>query len=260
MSGKLHLVGSPIGNPIDVSQRLTESLLNAKYICVEDPDRFIQFCDNYNLYHSAELIDICYSENNDREFNIKQRIIDILNSGEDVYIISDEGMPALADPGKIIIDEAIKNGIELVISPGPSTVLAAASVANVLNNFIFEGFMPFDDGHRHDRFKFLQTSYSPMIFLLHNPNSRPIDTDDKIHVLHNCSNADFFINDAIQFFGENRLAVFCIDLTTAKQKIIRGTLKEVKNYILDNIPMPGNLCIVIDGYLNNMYKYFSDVK
>lgn len=255
MNGKLYLVGSPIGNPIDISQRLTQSLLNAKYICVEDPDRFMQFCNDYNLHHNAELIDICYSENNDREFNIKQKVIDILKSGNDVYIISDEGMPALADPGKIIIDASIENNIELVISPGPSTVIAAASVANILNNFIFEGFMPFNDKHRHDRFKFLQTSYTPMIFLLHNPNSRPIDTENKVHVLHSCSDFDFFLDEAIKYFGEDRWAVFCIDLTTKKQKIVRGPLKEIKKYTIDNHPIIGNLCIVIDGYSNNMYNY-----
>lgn len=249
MYGKLYLVGSPIGNSLDVSKRLLDAFSDAKYICVEDIDRFKEYCNLNNFYYSAELIDICFSLNNNREMNIKEKIILLLKGGEDVYIISDEGMPGLADPGEILVKEAIKNNIEIVTTPGPSTVVAAASVCNVLNNFIFEGFMSNTNSDRHEKFKFLQTSPVPMIFLLHNPNTRPIDSDDKIHMIHNCFDADVFIKECISFFGEDRRAVLCIDLTTSKQKVIRGLLKDIEEYLLNNKVL-GNLCLVVDGITN----------
>lgn len=251
MYGKLHLIGSPIGNSLDVSLRLRNAFINAKYICVEDIDRFKEYCIINNFIHNAELIDICFSLNNNREVNVKDRIIEILKGGEDVYIISDEGMPGLADPGNIIVESAIVNKIEIYTTPGPSTVIAAASIANILNNFLFEGFMSNLDDKRYDRFKFLQTSTSPMIFLLHNPNQRPKDKEDKIHMIHNCFDHNVFINELIENFSGDRKSVFCINLTTENQKVIRGTLNDIKNYIENNF-ITGNLCIVVDGLNNNM--------
>jgi len=251
MFGKLHLIGSPIGNMIDVSTRLLNAFRDAKYICVEDVDRFTEYCTLNNFYYSAELIDICFSLNNNREENVKDKIISILKNGEDVYIISDEGMPGLADPGTILVNEAIKNNIDIVTTPGPSVALAAASLSNILNNFLFEGFMHNINEERHKKFEFLKTSPVPMIFLLHNSSQRPIDKEDKIHMLHNCFDHDVFINECIVFFGENRKAMFGIDLTTEHQKIIRGTLADIKQYINNN-KIFGNLCIVIDGIKNNL--------
>lgn len=249
MFGKLHLIGSPIGNMSDVSERLLNAFKEAKYICVEDIDRFKEYCTRNNFFYTAELIDICFSLNNNREKDNKERIMSLLKNGEDVYIISDEGMPSLADPGEILVKEAIKNNIEIVTTPGPSTVVAAASICNVLNNFIFEGFMSNVNFDRHEKFKFLQTSPIPIIFLLHNPNTRPIDSDDKIHMIHNCFDADVFIKECISFFGEDRHAVLCIDLTTSKQKVIRGLLKDIEKHLLNN-KVFGNLCLVVDGITN----------
>lgn len=251
MYGKLYLIGSPIGNSLDVSQRLLNAFSDAKYICVEDIDRFKEYCAINNFRHNAELIDICFSLNNNREMNNKEKIISLLKNGEDVYIISDEGMPGLADPGDILVKEAIKNNIDIVTTPGPTTAIAAASISNVLNNFIFEGFMSNIDADRHNKFKFLQASPVPMIFLLHNPNTRPVDSNDKIHMIHNCFDYDVFIKECISFFGEDRHAVFCVDLTTEKQKVIRGSLKYIKNYLLDN-KILGNLCLVVDGTSNRL--------
>jgi len=249
MFGKLHLIGSPIGNMVDVSKRLTDALLDAKYICVEDIERFKEYCSFNNFSYTAELIDICFSLNNNREKDSKDRVISLLKSGQDVYIISDEGMPGLADPGEVLVKEAIINNIEIITTPGPSVALAAASISNTLNNFIFEGFMSNLDEDRHSKFKFLQMSSIPMIFLLHNPNNRPIDKDDKIHMIHNCFDYDVFVEECIYFFGEERNAVFCIDLTTEKQKIIRGKLKDIKKYFTDN-KILGNICLVVDGKTN----------
>lgn len=148
MAGKLHLIGSPIGNKLDISDRLIESIKNATTICVEDIDRFEEFCHANSFNYTAELIDVLYSPNNDRELNSSEYIINKLISGEDVHIISDEGMPGVADPGSILFTKAVNNNIEIIVSPGPSTIIAAAALAGVFNRFSFEGFLPHDSNER----------------------------------------------------------------------------------------------------------------
>lgn len=253
MFGKLYLVGSPIGNIGDVSSNLYNAVHNAKYICVEDIDRFKEFCNHYNFKYDAELIDICYSENNNRELQTKDKVISLLKNGEDVYIISDEGMPALADPGDIIVNECIKNKIDIVVTPGPSTVMAAAAIANTLNSFIFEGFIPFDENARKNRWNYLKNAQSPMIFLLQNPNNMPVDKDDKKHISYQSSNPFFFIDEAIEYLGNNRPAVLCFNLTTNRQKVVRKTLSGIKDYMVSNAPLEGNMVIVIDGMFKTIY-------
>ena len=78
MSGTLFLIGSPIGNVEDISDRLINAVTNAKTICVEDEGRFSEFCKENKLSYTAEIVDISYSVGNDREFNNKDLIINKL--------------------------------------------------------------------------------------------------------------------------------------------------------------------------------------
>lgn len=243
MAGKLHLIGSPIGNKLDISDRLIESIKNATTICVEDIDRFEEFCHANSFNYTAELIDVLYSPNNDRELNSSEYIINKLISGEDVHIISDEGMPGVADPGSILFTKAVNNNIEIIVSPGPSTIIAAAALAGVFNRFSFEGFLPHDSNERTRYWKYLSTLNHPMIFLLQNPMNMPVSTPDKTYASNESSNVFVFLKEAIENLGD-RECMYGVDITTSKQKIIRSTLDDL--YLeLSNNNYPGNVCIVI---------------
>jgi 16S rRNA (cytidine1402-2'-O)-methyltransferase len=248
MSGTLFLIGSPIGNPEDISDRLINAVTNATTICVEDEGRFSEFCRENNLTYTADIVDISYSVGNDREFNNKDLIINKLLSGEDVHIVSDEGMPGVCDPGHTLTYLAVKNNIPVKVSPGPSTIIAAAITANVGNGFSFEQFPPHNEqGHEEILWGRLLEKDNPMIFLLQNPLHLPSDSEDKINKVWPTNSAFYFINKAIEKFGENRRAVFCTNLTYHNEYVLRGTLKTIKDYIDNNPTKLNKMCIVVDG-------------
>jgi 16S rRNA C1402 (ribose-2'-O) methylase RsmI len=248
MTGTLYLVGSPIGNPEDISDRLINAVTNATTICVEDEVRFSEFCRENNLSYTAEIVDISYSVGNDREFNNKDLIINKLLSGEDVHIISDEGMPGVCDPGHILAYLAVKKNIPVKVSPGPSTIIAAAITANVGDGFSFEQFPPHNEqGHEEYLWERLLQKDSPMIFLLQNPLHLPSDNEEKINKVWPTNSAFYFINKAVEKFGENRNAVFCTNLTYPNEYVLRGTLKTIKEYIDNNPTKLHKMCIVVDG-------------
>jgi 16S rRNA (cytidine1402-2'-O)-methyltransferase len=248
MTGTLFLIGSPIGNVEDISDRLINSITNAKTICVEDEIRFSEFCKENNLNYTAEILDISYSVGNDREFNNKDLIIDKLLSGEDVHIISDEGMPGICDPGEIIAHLAVKNNIPVKVSPGPSTIIAAAITANVGYTFSFEGFPPNNEnGHEEYLWERLLQNHKPMIFLLQNPQHSASDNEEKVIKVWPTFSVFYFIDKAIEKFGKDKNAVFCINLTYPNERVIRGTLEKIKTYIYENQSKLGKMCIVVDG-------------
>lgn len=248
MTGTLFLIGSPIGNTEDMSDRLINAITKATTICVEDEGRFSQFCKKNNLNYTAEIIDISYSVGNFREFNNKDLIINKLLSGEDVHIISDEGMPGVCDPGDVIADLAIKNNIPIKVSPGPSTIIAAAITANVGHGFSFESFPPHNEGgHEEVLWERLCQKHHPMIFLLQNPMHSASDSEEKVIKIWPTFSVFYFINKAIEKFGKDRNAVFCIDLTYPSEHVVRGTLEKIKEYIDKNSTELGRMCIVVDG-------------
>lgn len=248
MPGKLFLIGSPIGNILDINKRLIDAVQNATTICVEDEGRFAEFCKENNLTFTAEIVDISYSVNNDREIQKKDLIIDKLLSGEDVHIISDEGMPGVCDPGHYLTYLAVRNGIEIVVSPGPSTIIAAAITANVGNSFAFEAFPPHNEqGLEELLWGRLLERYNPMIFLLQNPLHLPSDNEEKINKVWPTNHVSYFINKAIEKFGKDRHAVFCTNLTYPNEYIVRGTLEKIKTYIDENPSKLNKMCIVVDG-------------
>ena len=246
INGKLYVIGAPIGNKKDASTTLIESISYAKYICVEDSERFKEFCNKYNLNYTGELIDISWTVESNRENQYKEYILNLLISGKDVHIISDEGMPSFADPGFFLVEEAIKNNIEIIASPGPSTIISAAVVSNIINSrFIVEGFLPTELDRRKTHWQFLKEQHIPSLFLLHNPMQRPKDLIEKIHITYSENDYNSFIQEAIDQLGPTRQAVLCIDLTCTSQKIIRGTLQEIQSSLNEVVDRTSNLCIVI---------------
>ena len=133
----LYIVGTPIGNLNDLSFRAINILKNASIIACEDTrqtrkimSRF-EFTNNlisFNKYNSIDKI---------------PRIINDLNSGKSIALVSDAGMPSICDPGEDLIKVAKSNGINVICIPGPSAVLTALVTSGLPSSkFIFEGFLP----------------------------------------------------------------------------------------------------------------------
>ncbi len=242
MAGKLHLIGSPIGNINDISITTTEAIKSARYIAVENPILFKDFCNRVGVECNAELIDIAYEEDDDKETKEYPRVLELLIDNNDVFIISDEGMPGIADPGEQIVKKIIQDGrIEITSTAGPSAIMAAVSVAGCMNRFSFEGFLPHDKEHRINHLNKIKNNDIPMVFYIMNKQRNLLpnqSTDFSDHIF-------LFLDEAIDAFGKNKKSTLCYNLTRKDEVIIRKTLGELKDYLLSNQRIDGNCCIVI---------------
>jgi 16S rRNA (cytidine1402-2'-O)-methyltransferase len=132
----LYLVSTPIGNLKDITFRAIETLKKSDYILCEDTRVSKNLLDKYEI--KSRLI-------SNHKFNEKKnttKIIDLLKSGKIISMISDAGTPSISDPGAILVNECIKNNINVIPIPGPSVVVTAVSVSGFSEKFFFYGFFP----------------------------------------------------------------------------------------------------------------------
>ena len=143
MTGKLYIVGTPIGNLKDITLRALETLKSVDTIACEDTRHTRILLDHYSI--SKPLIS--YYRQKEREAAAK--IVAELNSGKNVALVTDAGMPCLSDPGAILVNECISAGITIESVPGPSAVITAFSVSGITDTgFVFLGFLPDKAGDR----------------------------------------------------------------------------------------------------------------
>ena len=135
--GALYIVATPIGNLEDISRRGVMTLGQVHLCAAENTKNSKKLMKKYNL--STPLVSYHkYSEGSKLNF-----LISTLKSGEDVGLISDAGTPLISDPGYLLVNKALEEGIKVIPIPGPSSLIAALSVSGMpLDKFIFYGFPP----------------------------------------------------------------------------------------------------------------------
>jgi len=135
--GALYIVSTPIGNLEDISKRGLMTLSKVYLCAAENTKNSKKLLKKYNL--STPLVSYHkYSEESKLNF-----LISTLKSGEDVGLISDAGTPLISDPGYLLVNKALEEGIKVIPIPGPSSLIAALSVSGMpLDKFIFYGFPP----------------------------------------------------------------------------------------------------------------------
>jgi 16S rRNA (cytidine1402-2'-O)-methyltransferase len=132
----LYLVSTPIGNLKDITFRAIEILKKSSYILCEDTRVSKNLLDKYEI--KSKLI-------SNHKFNEKKnldKIIDLLKLGQTISLISDAGTPSISDPGAILVNECVKNNIQIIPIPGPSAVATAVSISGFSEKFFFYGFLP----------------------------------------------------------------------------------------------------------------------
>tara|TARA_B100001057_G_scaffold384428_1_gene390897 strand:+ start:2819 stop:3682 length:864 start_codon:yes stop_codon:yes gene_type:complete len=132
----LYLVSTPIGNLKDITLRAIDVLKKSDYILCEDTRVSKILLDKYEI--TSKLI-------SNHKFNEKKnlsKIIKILKSGSIISLISDAGTPSISDPGAILVNECVKNKINITPLPGPSSVSSAVSISGFSEKFLFYGFFP----------------------------------------------------------------------------------------------------------------------
>ncbi len=156
----LYLVSTPIGNLNDISLRAIETLKRSDYILCEDTRISKNLLEKYQI--KSNLI-------SNHKFNEKKnvvKIIKLINQGSLISLISDAGTPGISDPGSILVNECIKNNINIIPIPGASAVVSAVSISGFSEKFFFYGFFPEKDKILKEDLENLSKLNSSIVFFI----------------------------------------------------------------------------------------------
>ena len=221
----LILAATPLGNPGDASPRLKSAIENASIIAAEDSRRFHRLCADIEVTFTARVLSFFEGNEEDRT----RELISELKSGATVLVVSDAGMPTISDPGFRLMRDAIAEGIEVSVIPGPSAVTMSVALSGLpTDRFSFEGFPPRTAGARLATFEKLRFEERTMVFF------------EAPHRL-----ADSLI-DAVNVFGADRLGAICREMTKRYEETIRGNLGELSTWATANEVL-GEITLVVAG-------------
>jgi 16S rRNA (cytidine1402-2'-O)-methyltransferase len=222
-SGILTIAATPLGNPGDASGRLVKALSETDVIAAEDTRRLQRLARDLGVTIGAEVISLHDSVEGSRAAGLVER----LQGGQSVLVVSDAGMPLVSDPGYRLVRHCLDAGIEVTVLPGPSAVLAALAVSGLpVDRFCFEGFLPRKAGERRRRIDELAGERRTMIFF---------------EAPHRLAGALAALADG---FGEDRPAAICRELTKTYEEVRRGTLGELRDALGE---VRGEITLVIGG-------------
>lgn len=143
MKGNLYIVATPIGNLEDITLRAIRILKEADYIAAEDTRHSKILLDKYEI-KTPQISFHSYSD----DYKLAQ-LIEILNGGKSVALISDAGTPGISDPAYKLVQAALESQIQIIPIPGPSAFLAALTVSGLqMHSFIYYGFLPLKKGRQ----------------------------------------------------------------------------------------------------------------
>lgn len=159
MEGKLYLCPTPIGNLGDISQRTLETLQAVELIAAEDTRNTGLLLARYEI--KAPLIS--YHQHNEKQRS--QELIERMQQGAQIALVTDAGMPAISDPGQVLVRRCHEAGVPVTALPGPCAFVTALALSGLdSRRFIFEGFLPVDKKERRQVLEDLRISRRTMIF------------------------------------------------------------------------------------------------
>ncbi len=200
--GALVLVGTPIGNLADCSERTREVLERADLIVAEDTRRLRKLLSHLQV---APKRFVSYHPGNFERRN--REILDAIMGGALVAFTTDAGMPLISDPGAELVAQALAQGVDVDCVPGPSAVLQALVLSGFpASRFVFEGFLPRSSSRRR---KFFEE-------IVH--ESRPVVVFESPHRLLKA------LCDAREVMGPGRKVAVCRELTKMHQEVLRTDL------------------------------------
>ena len=132
----LYIVSTPIGNLDDITLRSLDVLKKSDIILCEDTRRSLKLLNHYKIKKKL----VSYHKFNEKKE--LQKIIEYLNEGKILSLISDAGTPTLSDPGQLLVKTCVEEGIKIFPVPGPSSIMAATSMSGFDDKFLFYGFLP----------------------------------------------------------------------------------------------------------------------
>lgn len=222
MSGKLYVVGTPIGNLSDFSPRAVETLASVDFIAAEDTRVTLKLLNHFEIKKPM----ISYFEHNRRERG--EIILERIKSGESCAIVTDAGMPAISDPGEDLVNLCLSNGIAVESVPGPTAFATAVAMSGLPSGrFTFEGFLSVNKPSRREHLEEIVSERRTMVFY---------EAPHKLTAT---------LKDLYKYLGDRRIALIK-ELTKIHETVERTTLSEACEKYSAQAPK-GEFVIVIEG-------------
>src|SRR5689334_8215492 len=219
----LILVGAPLGNPGDASQRLRNALTSADIVAAEDTRRLTRLARDLEITIPGRILS--YFEGNEERRT--PELVAALEGGATVAVITDGGMPSVSDPGYRLVRAAIEAGVPVTAAPGPSAVTTALALSGLpTDRFCFEGFPPRKPGERRALFARLAAEPRTLVFF---------------EAPHRIAGT---LADLAAAFGADRPAALCRELTKTYEEIRRAPLGELAASAGD---LRGEITLVVGG-------------
>jgi len=221
-NGRLFVCPTPIGNLEDITLRVLRVLKEVDCIAAEDTRHTLKLLNHFEIQQTL----VSYHEHNKEKRG--RELLDKLQEGCAIALVSDAGMPGISDPGQELIQGCIQLGIPVEVLPG-ATAGILALVASGLDNsrFSFEGFLHRDKKKRRERLEQIAREDRTLVF--YEAPHRITDT----------------LEDCIKILG-NRRGVLCRELTKRYEEFIRGSLEEILNHFLGQQPK-GEMVLLVAG-------------
>ena len=222
MTGKLYIVPTPIGNLEDITLRALRILKEVDVILAEDTRNTSFLLSHYGIDKPLQ------SHHQFNEHRSVENIIDRLQSGVVIALVSDAGTPGISDPGYLLVRACVREGIQLECLPGPTAFIPALVNSGIpSDHFIFEGFLPHKKG-RQTRLQELATEKKTIIF--YESPFRLVKT----------------LTQLAEFFGAGRYACVSRELTKIYEENARGTLEELFRHFSSKT-VKGEIVIIVEG-------------
>ncbi|MDA8618868.1 16S rRNA (cytidine(1402)-2'-O)-methyltransferase [Candidatus Pelagibacter bacterium] len=231
LSNHLYIVSTPIGNLDDITLRAIEVLKNSDIILCEDTRRSIKLLSHYKI--KKKLISY-------HKFNERKQLTSIIKyskEGKILSLVSDAGTPLLSDPGRILVNECVKNGIQVTPIPGVSSITASLSVSGFKDQFLFYGFLPKTQNELEKTLMSLSQNIYTQVFFI--PSKK----------------LNFYIDNFKKFFSGRKILI-AKEISKIHESFIREDIDNLKT--LKN-PVKGELTVVISEK-NTLVKIFDEKK
>lgn len=219
---KVYLVPTPIGNLGDITLRALEVLKSVDLIAAEDTRQSLKLLNHFGIKKSL----ISYHKHNEQ--GKSENLIERVKQGESVAVITDAGTPGISDPGSVIVEKCIEEGIEFEVLPG-ATAFTTALIYSGLDTtkFMFKGFFPRENKERKELINDIKDRMETII--LYESPYRIVETLSLLR----------------EMIGNRKIAI-CRELTKLHEEIYRGTLEEGIAYFQEKQPK-GEFVLVLQG-------------
>jgi 16S rRNA (cytidine1402-2'-O)-methyltransferase len=223
--GVLVLAATPIGRVTDAPPRLAQELASADVVAAEDTRRLRRLVADLGVTLTGRVVS--YFDGNESARTAS--LVESLEGGERVLVVTDAGMPSVSDPGYRLVAAAVERDILVTAVPGPSAVLTALAVSGLpVDRFCFEGFLPRKAGERARRLSALAEEPRTMVFF-----EAPHRTQAALSAM-------------AEAWGADRRGAVCRELTKTHEEVRRGPLGDLAAWAADGIR--GEVTLVVAGH------------